>query len=131
MKCGTDIIEISRIKESIEKYGETFINKIYSSREIEYCEKKGQVKYQHYAARFASKEAVAKMFGTGFNGSFEWKDIEVINDNLGKPQIELSNGAKKIFEEEKLEKIDISLSHCKEYAVAMVIGYWQLVNKLV
>ena len=63
------------------------------------------------------------MLGTGFNGSFEWKDIEVINDNLGKPQIELSNGAKKIFEGEKLEKLDISLSHCKEYAVAMVIGY--------
>ena len=123
MKCGTDIIEISRIKESIEKYGETFINRIYSPREIEYCEKKGQVKYQHYAARFASKEAVAKMLGTGFNGNFEWKDIEVINDELGKPQIKLSGGAKKIFEEEKLEKIDISLSHCKEYAVAMVIGY--------
>jgi holo-[acyl-carrier protein] synthase len=109
MKCGTDIIEISRIKESIEKYGETFINRIYSPSEIEYCEKKGQVKYQHYAARFASKEAVAKMFGTGFNGTFEWKDIEVINDSLGKPQIELSNGAKKIFEEEKQEKIEISL----------------------
>ena len=131
LKCGTDIIEIYRIKESIEKSGETFINKIYSPREIEYCEKKGQVKYQHYAARFASKEAVAKMLGTGFNGSFEWKDIEVINDNLGKPQIELSNGAKKIAEGEKLEKLDISLSHCKEYAVAMVIGYWQFINKLV
>ena len=123
MKCGTDIIEISRIRESIEKYGETFLQRIYSPREIEYCEKKGQVKYQHYAARFASKEAVAKMLGTGFNGSFEWKDIEVINDSLGKPKIELSNGAKKIFEDEKLEKMDISLSHCKEYAVAMVIGY--------
>ena len=123
MKCGTDIIEISRIKESIEKYGETFIDRIYSPHEIEYCEKKGQVKYQHYAARFASKEAVAKMLGTGFNGSFEWKEIEVINDELGKPQIKLSGGAKKIFDEEKLEKIDISLSHCKEYAVAMVIGY--------
>ena len=123
MKCGTDIIEISRIKESIEKYGETFVNRIYSPSEIEYCEKKGQVKYQHYAARFASKEAVSKMFGTGFNGSFEWKDIEILNDESGKPQVNLYNGAKKIFEAEKLEKIDISLSHCKEYAVAMVIGY--------
>ena len=123
MKCGTDIIEISRIKESIEKYGQTFLERIYSPREIEYCEKKGQVRYQHYAARFASKEAVAKMFGTGFNGSFEWKEIEVLNDEFGKPQINLYNGAKKIFEEEKLEKIEISISHCKEYAVAMVIGY--------
>ena len=123
MKCGTDIIEISRIKESIEKYGQSFLDRIYSPREIEYCEKKGNVKYQHYAARFASKEAVAKMFGTGFNGAFEWKEIEVLNDDLGKPQINLYNGAKRMFDEEKLEKIEISISHCKEYAVAMVIGY--------
>ena len=123
MKCGTDIIEISRIKESIEKYGETFLGRIYSDREREYCEKKGKVKYQHYAARFASKEAVSKMFGTGFNGKFEWKDVEIINDESGKPQVNLYNGAKKIFEGQKLQKIDISISHCTEYAVAMVIGY--------
>jgi len=123
MRCGTDIIEISRIKETIEKYGISFIERIYSTYEIEYCEKKGNVKYQHYAVRFAAKEAVAKMLGTGFNGSFEWKDIEVKNDEFGKPKIELANGAKKIFAEENLEKIDISLSHCKEYAIAMVIGY--------
>ena len=105
LKCGTDIIEISRIKESIEKYGQSFLERIYSPCEIEYCEKKGQVKYQHYAARFASKEAVAKMFGTGFNGSFEWKEIEVINNELGKPQVQLSGGAKVIFNQEKLEKL--------------------------
>ena len=123
MKCGTDIIEISRIKESIEKYGETFLGRIYSDREREYCEKKCKVKYQHYAARFASKEAVSKMFGTGFNGTFDWKDVEIINDESGKPQVNLYNGAKKIFEEQKLQKIDISISHCTEYAVAMVICY--------
>lgn len=123
MRCGTDIIEISRIKETIEKYDTNFIERIYSTYEIEYCKKKGNAKYQHYAARFAAKEAVAKMLGTGFNGSFEWKDIEVKNDEFGKPKVELLNGAKKIFEEENLENIDISLSHCKEYAIAMVIGY--------
>ena len=131
IRTGIDIIEIERIKQSIEDTEGKFCERVYTGKEIEYCESKKTQKYQHYAARFASKEAVAKMLGTGFNGSFEWKDIEVINDNLGKPQIELSNGAKKMFETEKLEKIDISLSHCKEYAVAMVIGYWQLANKLV
>ena len=123
MKCGTDIIEISRIKESVEKYGKSFLNRVFSDSEIEYCEQKGQAKYQHYAARFASKEAVSKMLGTGFNGTFSWIDIEVVNDEYGKPQINLYNGAKKIFEEEKLEKLDVSISHCKEYAVSMVIGY--------
>ena len=57
--------------------------------------------------------------------------FEVLNDELGRPQINLYNGAKKIFEEEKLEVIDISISHCKEYAVSMVIGYWQVWNNLV
>ena len=123
MKCGTDIIEISRIKESVEKYGQSFLKRVFSDPEIEYCEQKGQVKYQHYAARFASKEAVSKMLGTGFNGTFAWNDIEVINDEFGKPQVNLYNGAKKIFDEENLKKIDISISHCKEYAVSMVIGY--------
>ena len=80
-------------------------------------------KYQHYAARFASKEAVSKMLGTGFNGTFAWNDIEVVNDEFGKPQINLYNGAKKIFDGENLKKIDVSISHCKEYAVSMVIGY--------
>ena len=63
------------------------------------------------------------MLGTGFNGTFAWNDIEVVNDEFGKPQVNLYNGAKKIFCDENLGKIDISISHCKDYAVSMVIGY--------
>lgn len=123
MRCGTDIIEIDRVQESIDKYGISFLEKVYSPLEIEYCESKGKMKYQHYAARFASKEAVAKMLGTGFNGTFELKDIEVTNDEFGKPKVTLYNGAKKFFDSNNLEKIDISISHCKSYAVSMVICY--------
>jgi len=129
LNCGTDIIEISRIKKSIEDYGENFLQRIFTKQEIEYCESHKKAKYQHYAARFAAKEAVSKMFGTGFNGYFEWKDIEVINSSAGKPEIKLHNKALKLYEEQNYNNITVSISHCEEYALCLVIGYWQLLNK--
>ena len=116
---GTDIIEINRIKESIESLGEAFKNKIYTESEIEYCEHKRNAKYQHYAGRFAAKEAIFKAVSELLDDKFEisWKDAEVLNDNLGKPRVTFIN--KKI--EDKIENIDISISHCKDYAVANVI----------
>ena len=115
---GTDIIEINRIKESIESLGETFKNKIYTEKEIEYCESKKNAKYQHYAARFAAKEAIFKAVSELLNDKFEisWKDAEILNDINGKPKIEFTS--KEL--EDKIESIDISISHCREYAVANV-----------
>lgn len=116
---GTDIIEINRIKESIESLGESFKNKIYTEKEIEYCERKRNAKYQHYAGRFASKEAIFKAVSELLDNKFEisWKDAEILNDENGKPRVTFMN--KKL--EEKIENADISISHCKEYAVANVI----------
>ena len=116
---GTDIIEINRIKESIESLGDTFKNKIYTDKEIEYCESKKNAKYQHYAGRFATKEAIFKAVSELLDDKFEisWKDAEVINDKNGKPRVTFKS--KKI--EEKIESIDISISHCKEYAVSNVV----------
>ena len=130
MNCGVDIIEIDRIKNSIEKYNETFLKKVFTENEINYCESHKAAKYQHYAARFASKEAVAKMLGTGFTKGIELCDIEIINEVSGKPEVKLHGKAKEIFEE-KYDKMDISISHSKEYAISMVIGYWQFGNKWV
>lgn len=115
---GTDIIEIYRIRESIEDLGENFINKIYTKKEIEYCESKKKAKYQHYAARFAAKEAVFKAISKTLNRKYDitWKDIEVLNDETGRPYIKLSEQFAN-----KIEDIDISISHCKEYAVANVV----------
>ena len=123
VNCGTDIIEISRIKESIEKYGNTFLDKVFTEKEIEYCESHKKMKYQHYAARFAAKEAVSKMFGTGFNGSYNFKDIEVLNSPSGKPEVKLHDKALALYESEGYSDITISISHCTEYAVCFVIGY--------
>ena len=118
IKTGVDIIEIYRIKESIENLEDKFINKIFTQEEIKYCESKGRQKYQHYAARFAAKEAVFKAI-SGFvdnKYSVDWKDIEVINDENGRPKINLKSS-----ENYDIESIDISISHCKEYAVASVV----------
>lgn len=115
--CGTDIIEIERIKESIEDLGEKFLNKIYTENEIKYCESKKNMKYQHYAARFAGKEAIFKAISKILQDKYSitWKDIEIINDKNGRPEI--------VFLNQKygqIQSIDISLSHCKEYATANV-----------
>lgn len=118
VKCGIDIIEISRIKESIESLGQRFLNKIYTDKEIEYCESKGRAKYEHYAARFAVKEAAFKAVSEEVKDkySISWKDIETLNDENGRPKTEML-----FLSNKRLENIDVSISHCKEYAVANVV----------
>lgn len=117
--CGTDIIEIERIKELIEKTGEQFLNRIYTLNEIQYCESKKDVKYQHYAARFAAKEAIFKAISKVLDNKFgmQWKNIEILNDENGRPSVKFIN-----FKIEGLKQIDISISHCKEYATATVVA---------
>ena len=117
IKCGVDIIEISRVKESIESLGERFINKVFTEKEIEYCESKKAQKYQHYAARFAAKEAVFKALSWKLEDKYAicWKDIEVVDDKQGRPSLNIIG-----MNLDDIENIDISLSHCKEYAVANV-----------
>lgn len=116
--CGTDIIEIERIKKSIESTNGRFIKEIYTEKEIEYCESKKRQKYQHYAARFSAKEAVFKALSVILEDkySLSWLDVEIINDENGRPYINFTN---KTFD--RLISIDISLSHCKEYAIAYVV----------
>ena len=118
IKCGTDIIEIDRIKDSIDNIGNSFVNRVYTENEIKYCESKKKQKYQHYAARFAAKEAVFKAISTLLQDKYSicWKDIEVLNDSQGKPIVNLSGVNLK-----NIEQIDLSISHCKSYATANVV----------
>ena len=117
--CGTDIIEINRIKESIENLGDSFKTRIYTKNEIDYCENKNKMKYQHYAARFAGKEAIFKAISCLLNDKYEltWQNAEILNDENGRPYINFINTD--IIN--KIQNIDISISHCKEYATANVI----------
>lgn len=118
IKCGTDIIEISRIEQSIANLGDKFLGKVFTEQEIKYCESKGKQKYQHYAARFAAKEAAFKAFSEELKDkySLSWKDYEVFSDENGKPHMNIF-----AIDVENIENIDVSLSHCKEYAVANVV----------
>ena len=115
--CGIDIIEVDRIQESIESLGETFLNKVYTKNEIDYCESKKAQKYQSYAARFAAKEAVFKALSKEINGRYDitWKNIEILNEETGRPKVNLIEVDKRII------SIDISLSHIKEAAIASVV----------
>ena len=119
IKTGIDIIEIERVKQSIEETDGRFCERVYTEKEIEYCESKKIQKYQHYAARFAAKEAVLKAISQLLESKFdiEWKDIEIQNDENGRPYVNiLKQGI-------HIDNIDISISHCKIYAVASVVVY--------
>ena len=124
---GTDIIEVDRIKVAIEN-GENgrFSARVYTANEIKYCESKKASKYQSYAARFAGKEAVSKAFGTGIGKDASFNEIEILNDELGKPFVNLHGRAKAYYASLGASGISITLSHCREYAVAYVAIY---VNK--
>ncbi len=119
MYTGIDIIEINRIEKVFGSH-KNFLKRIYTSDEVEYCKSRKNC-YQHYAARFASKEAVLKAFGTGLRDKIKWTDIETLNDELGKPYVNLYGRAKELAMEKKIGEISVSLSHCKEYAVAHVL----------
>lgn len=117
---GVDIIEIDRIKDSVDRFGEHFLNKIYTKKELEYCLSKSN-KYQHLAARFAAKEAVAKALATGWNKEFRWQNIEITNEPNGMPVVELSGKLKFFLSEDK--SLKISMSHSRDYVVCMAIIY--------
>jgi holo-[acyl-carrier protein] synthase len=118
---GTDIIEVDRVKTAIEN-GENgrFLNRVFTPNEIEYCESKKASKYQSYAARFAGKEAVSKAFGTGIGENAFFNEIEILNNALGKPSVTLHGKAKEYYSTLGASGISITLSHCREYAVAYV-----------
>lgn len=117
INCGTDIIEVCRIEESIERKGDNFLNKIYTEKEIEYCNSKNNMKYQHFAARFAAKEAIFKAISNTLKDKYEitWKDVEILNDENGRPYVHFLNN------DYNIKQIDISISHLKEYAIANCI----------
>lgn len=120
IKSGIDIIEVERIKNSID---ENFLNKVYTENEIQYCESRKKNKYQSYAARFAVKEAAFKAISTLIKDkySISWKNVETINNETGKPSIKFISLTQEVEKElAKIESIDVSISHLEEYAVATV-----------
>lgn len=114
---GTDIVEIERVKKSVER--EHFKNRVYTKIEQSYCESRGKNSAASYAARFAAKEAFFKAIGTGI--IFSLTDVEIVNDEGGQPEIFLHGKAVDFVEEKGVEKIFVSLSHSMKYATAVVV----------
>jgi holo-[acyl-carrier protein] synthase len=118
---GTDITEISRITGMLERHGEHFVTRVFTTGEQSYCATKKEAG-QHYAGRWAAKEAVMKALGTGWSATVGWTDIEVRLLVSGKPVIALSGGAEAIASKLGITEVLISISHCKEYAMATAIA---------
>ncbi len=116
---GIDLADVKRIKKAIDD-NSSFAKKIFTDSEIAKCEANAG-KYQCYAARFAGKEAFLKALGTGLRGQIKWTEIEILNDDLGKPELKLSGSAASTISEIKAQSLHISLTHLQEYASAVVI----------
>jgi len=120
---GTDLVEVERIKKELVSHGEKFIDMLYTEKERTYCTRTENlaIQAQCFAARFAAKEAFLKALGSGLRGGLKWKDVEVINNELGKPEIRIRDTAKKICENAGINGIFLSLSHTKDSAIAVVV----------
>lgn len=116
---GTDIIEIVRIERMVAR-GRQYLDTIFTEKEIEYCEAKSR-RSEHYAARYAAKEAVLKALGTGWRDGLSFSEIEVLNDELGKPQVFLHGKVRESFEHHQIKQTSVSLSHDRDCAIAVII----------
>ena len=120
VSIGVDIIEVYRIRETIERTPR-FVERVYTLNERAYCESKGAAAAQSYAARFAAKEAFLKALKTGWRGRITWHDIEIVSDKAGVPSLEIRGEARVILENSGANQIHLSLSHTTDHAVAQVI----------
>lgn len=118
---GTDITEISRIADMLAKHGEQFLTRVFTSGERDYCAGKKE-SAQHFAGRWAAKEAVMKALGTGWGEGVSWTDIEVCLLVSGRPVVRLTGGANEVAQRLGIGEVLISISHCRDYAMATAVA---------
>ena len=118
---GIDVVEIDRIEESIEKFGDKFLNRIFTAEERSYCDSQKRP-HVNYAARFAVKEAIAKSFGTGIGKELSWLDMTILRAPSGEPSVVFSGAGKIFMETKNIVSVKISLTHAKQYAAANAIA---------
>jgi holo-[acyl-carrier protein] synthase len=118
---GTDITECLRIARMIERHAELFIARVYTPREIQYCQSRKQ-STEHFTGRWAAKEAVLKALGTGWRRGIAWRDIEVLNLPDGRPVVHVHGGVKKLVEQLGVTSLQVTISHCRTHAIAMAVA---------
>ena len=117
---GVDIAEVERVREAIERHGETLLRRVFTAKEREYCER-FKNKFERYAGRFAAKEAAMKALGTGWSRGVRWVDIEVAREKSGRPTLKLSGEAEQIAKRLGVNGIALSITHTATQALAQVI----------
>lgn len=117
---GIDIIEVNRVREVLERTPR-FAERVFTAAEREYCDSRGAVAAQHYAARFAAKEAALKAFQTGWRGGISWQDVEVGARDSGAPYLIFHGHVRELFERSGATAVHLSLSHTSEHAIAEVV----------
>jgi holo-[acyl-carrier protein] synthase len=118
---GIDLVDCPRIEEMVERHGERFINRVFTAAEQAYAEA-NKNKTEKLAGRFAAKEAVLKLMGTGWRGKIAWTDIEVINNAVGQPEVTLSGEVKKLAEELGIKHISVSITHTANFVIASAVA---------
>ena len=117
---GTDLIETSRVRESMDRFGQRFLDRIFTAQEIGYCQRKKNAA-ESFAARFAAKEAGAKALGTGISRGISWKELEVRREASGRPTLHLSGRAAELAKAMGVQRTQLSLTHSRDLAMAVVV----------
>ena len=119
---GIDIIETTRIRRSVQEHSEHFLDRVFTPGEQQYCARSQKRYYEHLAGRFAAKEAVLKVLGTGWRGGIAWTDIEIISEASGQPKVLLTGECERIAREQGITLWHVSISHIETHATASAIG---------
>ncbi len=119
---GIDIVETARIKALVENHGEHFLERVFTPAEQRYCALSPKRYFEHLAGRFAAKEAVLKVLGTGWRGGIAWTDVEVVKETSGQPKIVLTGECLRIARELGIRRWHVSISHIETHATASAIG---------
>ena len=121
---GIDLVDCPRIEQMIQRHGERFVKRVFTAAEQAYAEKnKNEV--EKLAGRFAAKEAILKLIGTGWRGKIAWTDIEIINNPTGQPEVTLSGEVRKIADKLGIKHISISITHTANFAIASAVALTQ------
>jgi holo-[acyl-carrier protein] synthase len=118
---GVDIVECLRIAQMIERHGEAFLNRVYTDQEIEYCHSR-KMSTQHFAGRWAAKEAIVKALGSGLRHGIRWRDVEVHSDPQGKPVVGMRGAARDMIEKLGIAQVMVTISHCRTHATAYALA---------
>jgi holo-[acyl-carrier protein] synthase len=118
---GIDLVDCPRIEEMVERHGDRFINRVFTAAEQAYAEA-NKNKAEKLAGRFAAKEAILKLMGTGWRGKIAWTDIEIVNNAAGQPEVTLSGEVKKLAEELGIKHISVSITHTANFVIASAVA---------